>query len=131
MTKDVLLLGHHLRMQPRVSKPSWRPNPCEVRVNLGLQEQYTSIEMNLGDTGFSRLEAGNFWPASIIGGQASARLAPKCPPRLLLNGGGCPNVTCPPPLMLLNGGKRLYAPVSIIRLTEVGNVTRPPPLRAH
>jgi hypothetical protein len=37
--KDILHLGHHLRRQPRASKPSWRPNPCEVRVHLGLQEQ--------------------------------------------------------------------------------------------
>jgi hypothetical protein len=39
MPKDVLLLGHHLRRQARVFKPSWRPKPCEVRVHLGLQEQ--------------------------------------------------------------------------------------------
>jgi hypothetical protein len=39
MLKDVLHLGHHLRRQPRASKPSWRPTPCEVRVHLGLQEQ--------------------------------------------------------------------------------------------
>jgi hypothetical protein len=37
--KDVLHLGYHLRRQPRASKPSWRPNSCEVRVHLGLQEQ--------------------------------------------------------------------------------------------
>jgi hypothetical protein len=30
MLKDILHLGHHLRRQPRASKPSWRPNPCEV-----------------------------------------------------------------------------------------------------
>jgi hypothetical protein len=40
MLKDVLHLDHHLRMQPRASKPSWRPNPCEVRVHLGIQEQF-------------------------------------------------------------------------------------------
>ena len=34
MPKDILV--HHLRRQVRASKPSWRPNPCEVRVNLGL-----------------------------------------------------------------------------------------------
>ena len=39
MSKDILLLRHHLRRQVRESKPSWRPNPCEARVNLGLQEQ--------------------------------------------------------------------------------------------
>jgi hypothetical protein len=37
--KDVLHLGHHLRRQPRASKPSWRPNPYQVRVHLGLQDQ--------------------------------------------------------------------------------------------
>jgi hypothetical protein len=39
MTKDVLLLGHHPRRQTRASKPSWRPNPYQVRVHLGLQDQ--------------------------------------------------------------------------------------------
>jgi hypothetical protein len=39
MTKDILLLGHLLRRQARASKPSWRPNTCQVRVYLGLQEQ--------------------------------------------------------------------------------------------
>jgi hypothetical protein len=39
MPKDTLLLGHHLRSQVRASKPSWRPNPYQVRVHLGLQDQ--------------------------------------------------------------------------------------------
>jgi hypothetical protein len=39
MLKDVLLLGHHLRRQPMASKPSWRPNPCEVQFHLGLRER--------------------------------------------------------------------------------------------
>jgi hypothetical protein len=39
MPKDVLLLGHHLRSQIRASKPSWRPNPYQVRVHLRLQDQ--------------------------------------------------------------------------------------------
>ena len=30
---------HHLRRQAKASKPSWKPNPCEVRVHRGLQEQ--------------------------------------------------------------------------------------------
>jgi hypothetical protein len=37
MSKDVLLLGHHLRMQAKASKLSWRPNPCQVQDHLGLQ----------------------------------------------------------------------------------------------
>jgi hypothetical protein len=36
---DVLLLGHHLRRPARMSKPSWRSNPYQVRVHLGLQDQ--------------------------------------------------------------------------------------------
>jgi hypothetical protein len=39
MPKDVLLLGHHLRSQARAPKPSWRPNPYQVRVHLGFQDQ--------------------------------------------------------------------------------------------
>jgi len=39
MAKDIFFLGHHLRRQPRASKPSWRPNLCQVRVHLGFQEQ--------------------------------------------------------------------------------------------
>jgi hypothetical protein len=39
MSKDALLLGHHLRSQARAFKPSWRPNPYQVRVHLGLQDQ--------------------------------------------------------------------------------------------
>jgi hypothetical protein len=39
MPKNFLLLGHHLRRQARASKLSWRPNPCQVRVYLRLQEQ--------------------------------------------------------------------------------------------
>jgi hypothetical protein len=39
MPKDILLLGHHLRSQARASKPSWRLNPYQVRVHLGLQDQ--------------------------------------------------------------------------------------------
>jgi hypothetical protein len=34
-----VLLGHHLRSQARASKPSWRPNPYQVRVHLGLYDQ--------------------------------------------------------------------------------------------
>ena len=40
MPKYVLLPGHHIRRQARATKLSWRPNPCEVRVNLGLQEHF-------------------------------------------------------------------------------------------
>jgi hypothetical protein len=40
MPKDILHLGHILRRQARASKPSWRPNPCQVRVHLRLQEQF-------------------------------------------------------------------------------------------
>jgi hypothetical protein len=36
MPKDFLLLVHHLRSQAKASKPSWRPNPYQVRVYLGL-----------------------------------------------------------------------------------------------
>ena len=36
---DVLHLGHHLRRPEKASKSSWRPNPCQVRVYFGLQEQ--------------------------------------------------------------------------------------------
>jgi hypothetical protein len=39
MLKDVLLLGHHLRSQVRASKPSWMPDPYQVRVYLGFQDQ--------------------------------------------------------------------------------------------
>jgi hypothetical protein len=39
MPKDILLLGHHLKSQARAAKPSWRPNPYQVRVHLGLQDQ--------------------------------------------------------------------------------------------
>jgi hypothetical protein len=35
---DVLPLGHLLRRPARASKSSWRSNPCQVRVHLGLQE---------------------------------------------------------------------------------------------
>ena len=45
MPKDVLLLGHHLRRQARASKPSWRPDPSQVRVHLGLQEQFVIKRM--------------------------------------------------------------------------------------
>ena len=37
---DVLLLGHLLRRPARASKPSWKPNPSQVRVCLGVQEQH-------------------------------------------------------------------------------------------
>jgi hypothetical protein len=37
---DVLLLGHHLKRSARSFKPSERPNPYQVRVHLGLQDQY-------------------------------------------------------------------------------------------
>jgi hypothetical protein len=36
---DVLHLGHLLRMPASVSKPSWRPNACQVRVHLGLYKK--------------------------------------------------------------------------------------------
>ena len=36
---DVLPLGQHFRRSARASKPSWRPNPCQVRVCFGLQVQ--------------------------------------------------------------------------------------------
>jgi len=36
---DVLLLGHHLRRSASLFTPSWRPNPSQVRVHLGVQEQ--------------------------------------------------------------------------------------------
>jgi hypothetical protein len=39
MYKDVFLLDHHLRSQARASEPGWRPNPSQVGVHLGLQEQ--------------------------------------------------------------------------------------------
>jgi hypothetical protein len=39
MPKDILLLGHHLRSQVRAFKLSWRHNPYQVRVHLGLQDQ--------------------------------------------------------------------------------------------
>jgi hypothetical protein len=39
MLKDVLPLGHHLRSQARAFKPSWRPNPYQVRIHLGFQDQ--------------------------------------------------------------------------------------------
>jgi len=35
---DVLLLGHHLKRSARSLKP--RPNPYQVRVHLGLQDQH-------------------------------------------------------------------------------------------
>jgi len=37
---DVLLLGHHLRRSARLSKPSERPYPYQVRVHLGLHDQH-------------------------------------------------------------------------------------------
>jgi len=37
---DVLLLGHHLRWSARSFKPSQRPDPYQVRVYLGLQDQH-------------------------------------------------------------------------------------------
>jgi hypothetical protein len=37
---DIILLGHHLKRSARSFKPSQRPNPYQVRVHLGLQDQY-------------------------------------------------------------------------------------------
>jgi len=37
---DVLLLGHHLKRLARSFKSSQRPNPYQVRVHLGLQDQH-------------------------------------------------------------------------------------------
>ena len=42
MLQEVLLLGHHLRRQEKASKPSWRPNLCQVRV----QEQLVVKRMD-------------------------------------------------------------------------------------
>ena len=36
---DVLHLGHYLRRPAKVSKSSWRPILCQVRVCFGLQER--------------------------------------------------------------------------------------------
>ena len=36
------------RSQARASKPSWRPNPCQVRVHLGLKEQRVVKQMHIG-----------------------------------------------------------------------------------
>jgi hypothetical protein len=53
---------------------------------------HTSTQMNLGDTWFIDRRRALFWPASIIGCQASVRPVPKGPPLLMLNGGGRPNL---------------------------------------
>ena len=45
MDKDVLPLGQHLRRPAKASKSSWRPNPCQVWVCFGLQEQPTLKRM--------------------------------------------------------------------------------------